>query len=536
MIVSFATQAGRTAEDGEGRNSPYTAAFLKNIETQEEIGTVFRRIADEVYSATNKTQLPEISLSVIGEFYLRGKLQVRVETPPAAAAVAPQLSEAAQVWATTRETASPAVLEAFIKRFGDTVYGELARARLNELKVAANNPPQAGQPAARRQTEALVPEAVPFITDADRVAIRRDYLPAREHKALAISQSRIGFMTGQPDDETASKVALASCQRASDEVGPGRRCELYAVGNLVVSGLGHPPMPPEPWFIRDQSSERPVAGKDVPLVSENARADIDKRYVTWRGHKALAISPRGHFVYYFGRAGEVVRRSLEWCGSNAGVSCMIIAVDDAFVVPIPSMMKVVGFFHVLGNAAIAPQTREDVAHRLDNAAAGWTAVAVGANGQPGIMLKAANEQDAINGALADCSRQDRSCRVIAIGPFSVEPNNPPTARNNQETKAVGAPPAPVPATASSSCSRESSSRSGASRQPTTISIKNDRSAPVRLYWLDPDGNRKLYATIEPGQTRVQQTYLTHPWIVADLSGTCIELYMPTEGSTQVSVK
>jgi adenylate cyclase len=36
------------------------------------------------------------------------------------------------------------------------------------------------------------------------------------------------------------------------------------------------------------------------------------------------------------------------------------------------------------------------------------------------MLKAANEQAAIDGAMADCARQDSSCRVIAIGPFAVE--------------------------------------------------------------------------------------------------------------------
>jgi hypothetical protein len=129
------------------------------------------------------------------------------------------------------------------------------------------------------------------------------------------------------------------------------------------------------------------------------------------------------------------------------------------------------------------------------------------NGRPGLMLKAANEQDAIDGALADCNRQDRSCRVIAIGPFSVEPNSQPAARNSPGTNAIDAPPMPLTATASSSCSREPSSKSRESQQPTTISFKNDRSAPVRLYWLDPAGKRKLYATIEPGQTRIQQTWL-----------------------------
>jgi adenylate cyclase len=37
------------------------------------------------------------------------------------------------------------------------------------------------------------------------------------------------------------------------------------------------------------------------------------------------------------------------------------------------------------------------------------------------MPLAANEQAAVDGAMADCARQDRSCRVIAIGPFAVEP-------------------------------------------------------------------------------------------------------------------
>jgi hypothetical protein len=76
MIVAYATQAGRTAEDGTGRNSPYTTAFLKHIEAPDEIGIAFRRISADVYEATNHTQLPELSLSLIGEFYLQGRSQV----------------------------------------------------------------------------------------------------------------------------------------------------------------------------------------------------------------------------------------------------------------------------------------------------------------------------------------------------------------------------------------------------------------------------------------------------------------------------
>jgi caspase domain-containing protein len=73
MIVAYATQSGRTADDGDGRNSPYTRAFLGNIESVEEIGTIFRRISADVYNATQQKQLPELSLSFIGEFYLNGR-------------------------------------------------------------------------------------------------------------------------------------------------------------------------------------------------------------------------------------------------------------------------------------------------------------------------------------------------------------------------------------------------------------------------------------------------------------------------------
>jgi hypothetical protein len=337
---------------------------------------------------------------------------LRANADSVAVAVAP-LSDAAQAWAATKDTTSRAVLEDFVRQFGTTPYGSMARARLEELKTAAVTRTQ-------RPAEALVPETVPFITDNDRAAIRSDYLLAPDHKALATSNSRIGFISGQPDDETAKAAAMASCKRASDALGPGRTCEMYAVGNTVVSTRGRPPMPPEPWVVRDRAIERPVASKDVPLVDEAVREQIQKSYLTWRGRKALAISPRGYTTFYFGLSDEVIRRSLEWCGSNAGVACMIVAVDDTFVVPIPATTKIVGFFRGGNHPAIAADARSAVARRFEGATSGWSAVAVGDSGRPGVALKAASEQDAINLSVADCNRQDKSCRVIALGPFAVE--------------------------------------------------------------------------------------------------------------------
>ena len=60
--------------------------------------------------------------------------------------------------------------------------------------------------------------------------------------------------------------------------------------------------------------------------------------------------------------------------------------------------------------------------KIADASSGWNAVAVGALGRPGLALKAANEQNAVNDALGNCVKRDSDCHVIAIGPFSVGPN------------------------------------------------------------------------------------------------------------------
>ena len=119
---------------------------------------------------------------------------------------------------------------------------------------------------------------------------------------------------------------------------------------------------------------------------------------------------------------DVTRQILEACGAAAGVPCMLMALDDVFISPIPTTMKVTGFFKASGNSMISAEARDDVARKLADAPTGWSAVAIGKTGRPGLGLKAANEQDAVNDALGECAKRDGNCQVIAIGPFAVGPN------------------------------------------------------------------------------------------------------------------
>jgi caspase domain-containing protein/polyglycine hydrolase-like protein len=153
MIVAYATQAGRTADDGDGHNSPYTAAFLKNIEAKDEIGTIFRRVSSDVYTATRQAQLPELSLSLIGEFYLNGKMQITVTLPPAMPT--DPCANASEHWKSAETIGTLEAYQDHVARFPNCTFAGLAKARIEALKnkTAAVAPPE---PLARPQTNDAV--------------------------------------------------------------------------------------------------------------------------------------------------------------------------------------------------------------------------------------------------------------------------------------------------------------------------------------------------------------------------------------------
>ena len=69
-IVSYAAAPGNVASDGQGYNSPYTAALLKRIEEPGlEVGSLFRQVAADVVRQTGGAQKPEYLVKLTDEFY-----------------------------------------------------------------------------------------------------------------------------------------------------------------------------------------------------------------------------------------------------------------------------------------------------------------------------------------------------------------------------------------------------------------------------------------------------------------------------------
>ena len=83
------------------------------------------------------------------------------------------------------------------------------------------------------------------------------------------------------------------------------------------------------------------------------------------------------------------------------------------------------------------------------------------------------------------------------------------------------------------CNVESIVRPKQSTKPVSFQVKNNSSEQLELFALNASGARTSYGTIAPGQTKVQATYATHPWIIArDADNACLHL-VPDAGNEPV---
>jgi hypothetical protein len=84
----------------------------------------------------------------------------------------------------------------------------------------------------------------------------------------------------------------------------------------------------------------------------------------------------------------------------------------------------------------------------------------------------------------------------------------------------------IPVLPAVDCGQEDSLRSLESVTATSIRFVNQTDITVDVYWLDLDGQRVKYATLAPGETLDQATFLTHPWVVTNTAGTCLGIFLP----------
>src|SRR5712671_4324419 len=118
MVVAYATAPDEVAQDGQGRNSPFTAALLKRLqEPGLEIGIMFRRVAADVNTQTGGRQRPETYISLLSDYYLNQSDRI--------------------AWDHIKDQDDVAALRDFVSKYPSSPRASLARSRLEMLERLA---------------------------------------------------------------------------------------------------------------------------------------------------------------------------------------------------------------------------------------------------------------------------------------------------------------------------------------------------------------------------------------------------------------
>ncbi|MBG1231751.1 hypothetical protein [Aestuariivirga litoralis] len=70
---------------------------------------------------------------------------------------------------------------------------------------------------------------------------------------------------------------------------------------------------------------------------------------------------------------------------------------------------------------------------------------------------------------------------------------------------------------------------------THMKFINSSGSTKRIYWINYQGMRQLYSTLSPGRTYRVDTFVTHPWVVTQISGACYGLYLPNKFSQTINL-
>jgi hypothetical protein len=357
-FVAFATAPGMVAMDGSGANSPFTAALLRVMERPGlEIRRLLSEVRREVREKTGGKQLPWDTSALEGDFFFRPAPGSPSEArPPGQTSATPDVE--ALFWDTVRNSRDPADLRAYLTRFPNGTFTELARNRLNQLQTAAATParppPAASAPAAPSAPAAAAPEAalratlppeakeallarlataVPSYPAQRREDMVGRYERARNHKAQAVSLQPPGTwrVDGLDNPEAAEEIALEGCQ-----VRWGQPCAVVAVNDRVVPGGS--------FSVRDMPRVRydgHFEASRMPLISAALRQRSDiAGYGIASGPKAMALHPWRRVFVSVSAATQAVaeEQALGFCNSDASRKsedgpCYLYAAGNHVVLP-----------------------------------------------------------------------------------------------------------------------------------------------------------------------------------------------------------
>jgi len=215
-FIAFATQPDNVAQDGDGRNSPFTQALLANMEKPGlSLSDLMIEVRNDVMRQTNGKQVPWDSSSLTGRFSFKieGTVTIEPQTPPLQPPIQSSDPRALElsVWNAIQNSSNPSVLEKFLKDFPDGVFAGAAKEKLARLE-SATEPLSKSLSDVPRQSDATgTPAGMTLEANTDRPG--RDYrrdaniqsaeacaaICAREQQCRAFTWVRAGVQGPEPN-------------------------------------------------------------------------------------------------------------------------------------------------------------------------------------------------------------------------------------------------------------------------------------------------------------------------------------------------
>ncbi|VIO65954.1 hypothetical protein CI1B_10650 [Bradyrhizobium ivorense] len=126
-LLVYSTTPGQIALDGATKNSPFTTALLRHIETPRlEVKAILTRVTKDVVEETKGRQRPWYNSSLEGDLYFAPE--------PSSPAVAENASNLeGMFWDSIKSSSNPADFNAYLAKFPNGLFAELAKNRLLAL-------------------------------------------------------------------------------------------------------------------------------------------------------------------------------------------------------------------------------------------------------------------------------------------------------------------------------------------------------------------------------------------------------------------
>src|SRR5436190_5681170 len=217
MLIAYSAKAGSTAADGDGNNSPFTAALSKHLTTPGlDVRRAFGFVRDDVLKTTNNRQEPFVYGSLGGDDVPLVPAP-KVAAPAAAPAANPQ-ADIRRDYELALQIGNKAALNAFLAQYPDGFYASLAKLQLEKLaaedtRVAATEKARLAEQERARLAATGAQTAAQAKAEADAKTAEQARLAAEKAKEIAQAQAAAAEQKRAEAEKTAAdnaKVAAVS--------------------------------------------------------------------------------------------------------------------------------------------------------------------------------------------------------------------------------------------------------------------------------------------------------------------------------------